>query len=434
MAPLHAPPGIKPKAKKKKPVKKSKLIAILSSCAAVLIIGIVLIVYFVIQAGKASDYDNATILMEEGKYSQAQEIFTDLGTYKDSYALAIECQNIINYNAAKQFMDNGRYPEAKIAFDALGSFRDSRDLAVECQKGIDYDRAVELLSIKEYAAAKRVFDDLIPYKDSALHANECGNRIAYAEALDLMSSGDYQGAVIKLEPLVEQNFEDSSYLIEECLNEIYYSEAVELMGSGRYDDAIILLEPLAIIEFRDSLDLHIECNNNIVYARASSAYSEQLFYTAYKLFRSIPNFRDSRDRASACVQTLPETGQTYRNSEYSGTAVSLRITTPRSDTRPTFLKIYTASGVHVSSVFIRSGGSPTIRLPVGTYKINMAFGENWFGPDEMFGDDNAYYQVLILGGGNETTYTFQQNYNYTLTLRDAEGGNVPTQNTGRDGM
>ena len=430
----YAPPPIPaPKPKQKKPVSKSGLAIFLSAIAVLLIGGVILTVYLVNQAGKASDYDEAMALMDSGKYSAAQAIFTDLGNYKDAEEFVIQCQNIISYNTAIQQMESGNYQVAKIAFEALGNFRDSREMVVECQKGIDYDLAMETMASGDFTGAKSMFESLIPYKDSALHANDCGNIIAYGEALELIDAGNYVDAIAKLEPLAEQGYKDSSDLIQNSYYEIDYRDAVTLMTSSRYDDAVILLEPLALIDFRDSIELRTECNNNITYAKADSAYRDELFYTAYTLFRSISGFSDSSHRADSCIQDIPATGQTYRNSDYSGTTVSLRIRTPRDDTRPTFLKIYTAEGVHVSSLFIRSGGSHTVKIPVGTYMIKMAYGETWFGSEEMFGDSNAYYQVLILDGNN-TTYSFRRNYTYTLTLRNATNGNVGTRSESRDGF
>ena len=401
------------KEKQKKPVNKSKLILLLSVCMVLLIAGVVLTGYLVTEAGKASDYDNATALMEDGRYTEALEIFNDLGTYHDASELMLECQNAIGYNAAKQHMDSGRFQEAKSAFEALGDFGDSRMMAIDCRKGIDYALAMEVMSSRDFAGAKTLFEALIPYKDSASFAAECGNGVIYVEAMELMNAGNYADAIIKLEPLAEQGFEDCPSLVVKCYDEIDYGEAIEMMDSGRYRDAINLLEPLAKKDFRNSVELRNECKNFVIYAKADSAYDDEHFYTAYTLFKSISGFSDSYARADSCVQDYPETGEIYRN--ISGKAVSLKFKTPGDDPRPTFLTIYTADNEHVSSVFIRSGDSPTIKLPEGTYYINMAYGENWFGPGDMFGDD-AEYQTLQLDR-DIATITIESKYIYTFRLR-----------------
>jgi len=306
---------------------KSKLILLLSVCMVLLIAGVVLTGCLVTETGKASDYDNATALMEDGRYTEAYEIFKNLGTYHNASGLMLECQNAIDYNTAIQHMDSSRFQEAKRAFEALGDFKDSRMMAIECQKGIDYALAMEVMSSKDFAGAKTLFEALIPYKDSASFATECGNRV--------------------------------------------------------------------------------------IYAKADSAYDDEYFYTAYTLFKSISGFSDSCARADSCVQDYPATGEIYRS--ITGTAVSLIFRTPGDDPRPTFLRIYTEENELVSSVFIRSGDSPTIKLPEGKYYINMAYGENWFGPGDMFGDD-AEYQTLQLDRDSEA-FAFESNYIYTFRLR-----------------
>ena len=88
----------------------------------------------------------------------------------------------------------------------------------------------------------------------------------------------------------------------------------------------------------------------------------------------------------------------------------------------------------VSTIFLRGGSSHTVRLPVGTYMIKTAYGDNWFGTDEYFGDENAVYVTLFLEGG--ITHDFRRNFIYTLTLRDSDISDTigAWLNEGRDGF
>jgi tetratricopeptide (TPR) repeat protein len=367
--------------------KKSRLLIILSACAAALIIAGSIAVPAIAEAGKASSYKTALTHMEDGEYGKAQDVLADLGDYQDAAELIAECQNIMDYTIAQQLMDEGNYQEAKAAFESLTSYSDAKAKAMECRNAMAYDVALGVLESGDYGQAQALFENLGSYKDSASRAKECENRIAYAQA-------------------------------------------VALMDAGSYADAKILLEPLAIPGIDDCAERLAACDNNIDYAMADTAYHDGRFYTAFKLFTALLDFKDSADRAGLCAQDYPKTGEIYRNSDYSGSAVTLRIETPDDDPRPTLLKVYTADGTHVSSVFIRSGNSPRIKLPANTYLIRAAYGESWYGPEEMFGDDNAVYQTLLFEGGD--TYAFLKNYTYTLTLRSAAYGNVGAERESRE--
>ncbi|MDB5825660.1 MAG: hypothetical protein JWR21_4364 [Herminiimonas sp.] len=44
-----------------------------------------------------------------------------------------------------------------------------------------------------------------------------------------------------------------------------------------------------------------------------------------------------------------------------------------------------SSGTPVLSVFVRNGEVATIKVPLGTYKVNMAKGSRWYGETKLFG-------------------------------------------------
>jgi len=400
----------------RKKLSKKALTIIIASGAAALLLIISGTIFLIIHTNRTNTYEEAVALMSAGEYKLANEIFEGLGRHRDSAELAVETGLRHDYYEALRLMERGSYSEAKQAFEALGAFRDSAGLAVECQKSMDYNAAVQLMNSGRFSEAKSAFEALGSFKDSAAMAAECQSEIDYGIAKEYMDSGDYQTAVGLFTDL--GTFRDSADLAKECDNRIDYGIAVALMDSGNYTDASSLLEPLAKINFRDSADRLHECNNFIGYALAEEAYEGELFYTAYTIFRSLGSFKDSDERAEQSIQDHPATGQVYRNPDFPGSAVQLRIRTPANDPRPTLIKVYTEDEEHVSSVFIRAGASATVRLPVGSYLFKMAYGENWFGLEEYFGDEDAIYLTILVD--NATVHSFSRNYIYTLTLRDSD--------------
>jgi len=460
--------------KRSKLGKGAKIAIILSVSVLVLLVGGFFTARAIIESGKSSDYENACRYLDDGIYAKALEMFETLGDYRDSAELAGLCVENMNYYDATRLMDKGELTEALAAFKALGSFKDSEKKAEECQNILDYEKALGFMENGDFTGAGALFKKLGNYKDSVTLATECDNMINYNEGIMLIEEGNYSDALVILEPLADIAFEDSVTLVIECTNRLDYLQALAYMDAGNYDKASALFEFLAEWEFEDCVELLAECRNwivyneatglidsgsytaaivklnplvaldfedsealrtecyDIMYASAEEAYSAGKYYTASLLFLSISEYDDAAERAENCARNYPSTGETYRNSNYSGRAVTLKIVTPRDDERPTFAKIYTAEGTHVSSLFIRSGASPSIRLPADTYMIKTAYGDTWYGPEEMFGDVGAVYQTLLFDSG--TTYRFQRNYTYTLTLRSSGDGNVGAQNENRSGF
>jgi hypothetical protein len=82
------------------------------------------------------------------------------------------------------------------------------------------------------------------------------------------------------------------------------------------------------------------------------------------------------------------------------------------------------TGEPVLSVFVRSGETASIKVPLGTYKANMASGEKWYGDIKLFGRDTVVQQ-------GKTVLEFHKNGNsitgHTLTLQGTINGNFPTR-------
>jgi hypothetical protein len=57
------------------------------------------------------------------------------------------------------------------------------------------------------------------------------------------------------------------------------------------------------------------------------------------------------------------------------------------------LKLYdVGTGTPTVAVFIRSGESVEVKVPVGTYRAKLASGERWYGEERLFGPDTDYAQ------------------------------------------
>ncbi len=221
---------------KKKKSKKGLVIGIVTSILVVLI-GAGVILYFTVLKDLFA-YNSAIDHKDKAEYSDAIDIFEDLGDYKDSQAQITECKYLLakqqiddgeyeearstltelgdykdskdqldkcNYLDAKQMLADGKYDEAKTAFKALGDYEDSKELIKEC----DYGRATKLLNDKKYTEAKKIFESLNGYSDSKTKIKECDYNIAKSKI-----SSNPSDAIDILEDL--GSYEDSEKLLKQA--------------------------------------------------------------------------------------------------------------------------------------------------------------------------------------------------------------------------
>lgn len=85
-----------------------------------------------------------------------------------------------------------------------------------------------------------------------------------------------------------------------------------------------------------------------------------------------------------------------------------------------FLKLENSTtGEIIQSVFIHPGKTQSIYVPCGTYELKYACGKTWYGNEHLFGENGGYSK-------SDELVTFEQGYEYELTLSAVVGGNFST--------
>lgn len=79
------------------------------------------------------------------------------------------------------------------------------------------------------------------------------------------------------------------------------------------------------------------------------------------------------------------------------------------------------------SIFVRSGETVEVEVPLGTFKVRYASGETWYGDDLLFGPETSYSEA-------DTLFTFEvvgnQVRGFTITLYQVAHGNLKTKAIG----
>ncbi len=108
--------------------KRNKKIAIITTPIVCAIIAFIIVLNAVIiPNGK---YNDAVVLMNEGKYEEAVTAFEALNNYKDSADQITEC----NYCKAVELMNEGKYEEAVTVFEALNNYKESAEQIKRCKQ------------------------------------------------------------------------------------------------------------------------------------------------------------------------------------------------------------------------------------------------------------------------------------------------------------
>ncbi|MBE6478972.1 MAG: zinc ribbon domain-containing protein [Olsenella sp.] len=291
-----------------------------------------------------------------------------------------------------------------------------------------YAQALEYYAGGAYQQAADAFTELGDYEDAASMAESA--RLWLAAQAEEAKAGEDPAAWDAAAQAYERiNEEAAKSAAENCRSNAVYYTAVGLMELGSWNEAGEALAPLASSSFKDAADLQLECDAHVTCDQAEALLSEGSYYDAYKLFsslvgRSYEGLPDFDERAAACVQDFPSSGTVYSNPDYPSTAVPLTI---KNDDSNTFYKIYDGDTL-VRSVFISPNDSTTVNLPAGTYRMNEAHGDEWFGTDDMFGDDGSYFRCDF--GGSET-FELESGYSYEISP-DVDGTSINNSSTDRE--
>lgn len=286
------------------------------------------------------------------------------------------------------------------------------------QRAEAYDNAVSLYEAGRYEEAAQAFEELGDYEDSAALHEKALLWIA-AQNAEAAAGEDPEAWNAAAEAYDRVDAAGSVAAASRCRNKASYYTALGLMDEGKWDEANEILNSLPPSEFDDLVELLTSCSVHKTYEEAEGLLAEGSFYDAYKLFNSISGYSyddlpDLYEKAQSCIQSFPSEGAVYRNSSYSSSDCDLTI--DNSGYTNAYYKLYQGDTL-VMTIFIKGGSSAYVELPAGVYRMNKAYGEMWFGTDDMFGDDGAYYRCSF--GGSET---FELEAGWSYTISAGEGG------------
>lgn len=159
----------------KKPLRIMAGVAVLAAIVAAVIVGYVI---------PNSKYTQAQQLFESGQYDAAEELFSEIGHFKDAPDRLEDTHRHQTYEEAKQLQADGNNYEAGKAFAQVKELDDAADLACACADAlVDAGKTQQAIEIYEALGEG--------YEDKISHAKVVQTMI---EAEALIDEGSLQGA------------------------------------------------------------------------------------------------------------------------------------------------------------------------------------------------------------------------------------------------
>ena len=165
------------------------------------------------------------------------------------------------------------------------------------------------------------------------------------------------------------------------------------------------------------------------YDRATALFNEGKYYSAKAAFEKSA-YGDWEQRAAACVQPMPETGELFHDDNMRSDSLVFAFTVNEQDeSAGYYFAVYTKDNKLVETLFVRGAGTVETMIPGGEYYVKDSSGTVWYGADEQFGAD-GYYETLVFNEveGDPNLVALEEGYKREITFNaSGEGRQVGSE-------
>ena len=165
------------------------------------------------------------------------------------------------------------------------------------------------------------------------------------------------------------------------------------------------------------------------YDRACALFDEGKYYSAKAAFES-SGYGDWEQRAAACVQPMPETGELWHSESIVGDNMTLEFVATQAEGTGMCIMVYSKDNEPATTLFINGSGSVETWLPGGEYYVRDATGTEWYGGDEQFGPDGHYERMVFDEvEGDRYLTVLEDGFGWTISISTGsnEGQNVGSE-------
>ena len=159
------------------------------------------------------------------------------------------------------------------------------------------------------------------------------------------------------------------------------------------------------------------------YMKGAALFLDGYYYQAQEAFEE-SGYENYEERAAACLQEFPETGEMWHNENLVSDAMYLTFTVESVDDEAEgmYILVNTADDEPASTLFIRGKDTVTVHLPGGNYRIQDASGKVWYGTQDCFGRDGHYERMVFEEiEGDDYLTVLDEGYEWTITINTSSG-------------
>lgn len=289
-------------------------------------------------ANQASIYETAVMKSQSTNpetLEEAIELFSILGSYKNSGSLEYQCRNQIHQNKIAQEekkLEERRQAELaekayKVQKEKDAQIRKVKLIAIATiigfvvsvgtiigvskhSKNVKYENAVSLYEQGHYEEAMEAFEKMGDYKDAKSQVEGIRNQIqvrenTYEQGIAYYNSGAYAEAIQQLQEITD--YEDTADYLEQA-SSILYQQAQDAVNNGDYK---LAQEKITAIPEGYSIStqakaLQVEIDQKVAeqekeenYAQAVSYYDDGQYDLAQQIFIGLNDYSDSQNYLSA---------------------------------------------------------------------------------------------------------------------------------------
>lgn len=154
-------------------------------------------------------YDQASALFAQEEYTQAEAVYEQLGSFRDSAEMVQACRDLTKQRLEEALADAmaaENFPAAESAMEQLGY---SKDQIAEVFQGHGYEKAVALFESGDWETAWGEFEKISAFRDASDWIAKCA-----AKKAELQWQAQLETALA----------ESDMTLAEQCMKELHYSE------------------------------------------------------------------------------------------------------------------------------------------------------------------------------------------------------------------
>lgn len=248
-------------------------------------------IFFYDNASYMSDYCKGKLLLDEGKYDEAEKVFKLLSKNTDKLSDNVPMNEVeydTLYQKALQKYSDKDYVGAQEIFRNIYQYKESTQYYYKC----GYEIASKLYEEGKLEESLDAFYQVQKYKDAKSRFEKIAEQL-YQDALTSYHDEKFDEAYNKFYLLVPYEYKDSASMVKQCS----YHVALNQYLAGQYEKATNILSKLT--NYKDG---------NLLYKESAYKYAISIMNTdpskALEYFTKILNYRDVPSKLKSSASAL----------------------------------------------------------------------------------------------------------------------------------